>query len=411
MRSSHVSLSSVARIRDLQTLLRRSRPSRRASGTSTSSTKPAQISVPRDRGPSVLTVGAVGSRVHRAQGLFTRSCGWGSTATRMARGDSALAHPNEKPDEGPVLGCSALSLDGRIGRTRNQANAPLRASAHLSRVSIRDAHRRASTATPGGVGETAAEGRVELPMVSWTSRSHVYGLPRRTLPTRTSAAMEHLIVSPFLSVAGIKHVAGGKKGTHRRLAPGRIEQPQRAGSTRRHRLRALAKRRNSGRGRREEPRGTILNDLHAKIYAVERNRRSHVFIGSANATGNAFSANVEILAERLLRPRPGVFRRYSGNSGFGSILQKTEIAPARQRTTRAEGTRSVRPLGRRRAPDRDADAFTDGVATMVVASKLELPTVAAGALSLSPLTVPAKNAALTRVDDLGRFRRAPSWWT
>ena len=46
-------------------------------------------------------------------------------------------------------------------------------------------------------------------MVSWTSRS-TYGLPRRTLPTLTSAVSTHCVA--ILSVAGIKHVAGGKKG-------------------------------------------------------------------------------------------------------------------------------------------------------------------------------------------------------
>jgi hypothetical protein len=40
-----------------------------------------------------------------------------------------------------------------------------------------------------------------------------------------------------------------------------------------------------------------LAGLHAKIYVTERNRRAHIFIGSANATGSAFGGNVEVLVE------------------------------------------------------------------------------------------------------------------
>ncbi len=40
-----------------------------------------------------------------------------------------------------------------------------------------------------------------------------------------------------------------------------------------------------------------LAGLHAKIYVAERNRRAHIFIGSANATGSAFGGNVEVLVE------------------------------------------------------------------------------------------------------------------
>ncbi len=41
----------------------------------------------------------------------------------------------------------------------------------------------------------------------------------------------------------------------------------------------------------------LLAGLHAKAYIVERARRAHVFLGSANATGAAFTRNVELLVE------------------------------------------------------------------------------------------------------------------
>ena len=46
-----------------------------------------------------------------------------------------------------------------------------------------------------------------------------------------------------------------------------------------------------------------LSGLHAKYYVVERNRRAHVFIGSANATDAAWGGNDEILIELVGRPR------------------------------------------------------------------------------------------------------------
>ena len=43
--------------------------------------------------------------------------------------------------------------------------------------------------------------------------------------------------------------------------------------------------------------GRPLAGLHAKVFAFERDGRAHLFLGSANATGAAFGANVEILLE------------------------------------------------------------------------------------------------------------------
>lgn len=48
----------------------------------------------------------------------------------------------------------------------------------------------------------------------------------------------------------------------------------------------------------EEPKSqTFLTNLHAKVFVVERARLAHLFVGSANATGGAFSGNVEFLCE------------------------------------------------------------------------------------------------------------------
>lgn len=65
-----------------------------------------------------------------------------------------------------------------------------------------------------------------------------------------------------------------------------------------------------------------LSGLHAKVYVVERTRRAHVFIGSLNATENAWTGNDEILVEIVGRRKTfGIDRVLStSNGGLGSVL-------------------------------------------------------------------------------------------
>ncbi|HNP57056.1 phospholipase D family protein [uncultured Gordonia sp.] len=355
-----------------------------------------QISVPRDRGPLFSLLEPSVHGIHRAQGLFHPKLWLG--VYRDEDGEETvrllILSRNLTKDRSWDV---ALSLDGRIGRTRNQANAPLEhLLTYLGSASVTPIaeHRQRRLAE---LGKRLQKVEWELPDGVVDLAFHVYGLPRRTLPTPDFSGYEHLIVSPFLSVAGIKHVAGGKKGhltvVSRQDALNNLNAQAQLVDT------AYVLSPNAGIPAEDDEKssgGTILNDLHAKIYAVERNRRSHVFIGSANATGNAFSANVEILAELTAQTKTWGVQALLGNSGFGSILQKTEIAPgtAEDDEEQKELDQFVRSVAG--VPLTATPTLTDGVATMVVASKLELPTVAAGvSLSLSPLTVPAKNAALT----------------
>ena len=61
--------------------------------------------------------------------------------------------------------------------------------------------------------------------------------------------------------------------------------------------------------------GRPLVGLHAKIFAFENGGRGHLFLGSANATGAAFSSNVEVLLE-LVGPKDvlGIDQLCNGNS-------------------------------------------------------------------------------------------------
>lgn len=65
-----------------------------------------------------------------------------------------------------------------------------------------------------------------------------------------------------------------------------------------------------------------LAGLHAKVYVVERNRRAHVFIGSANATSNGWSGNDEVLVEIVGRPKAlGVKRVLApGDASLANVL-------------------------------------------------------------------------------------------
>ena len=64
----------------------------------------------------------------------------------------------------------------------------------------------------------------------------------------------------------------------------------------------------------------LLGDLHAKVIVVERNHRAHVFVGSANATGPAFSGNVELLCELEGGPARLGVDAVVGDDGIGGFL-------------------------------------------------------------------------------------------
>ncbi|MBR7551076.1 hypothetical protein KC220_21290, partial [Mycobacterium tuberculosis] len=69
----------------------------------------------------------------------------------------------------------------------------------------------------------------------------------------------------------------------------------------------------------------LFNGLHAKVFALERAKLAHLFIGSTNATGPAFDLNVEILIELVGSSTVFGVEKLLGNDGLGSLLEKTEI--------------------------------------------------------------------------------------
>ena len=136
---------------------------------------------------------------------------------------------------------------------------------------------------------------------------HVFG-PGRS-PQVNLAGYRHLIISPFLNDAGLEKTLTKATGPITI-----VSRPESFDALSDEWKQAIAN---------EQIETKVLNDalavpdledeeaglrwelsgLHAKLYIVERNRQARVFIGSANATGAAWSGNDEILVEITGRPK------------------------------------------------------------------------------------------------------------
>jgi hypothetical protein len=207
---------------------------------------------------------------------------------------------------------------------------------HRARVhSLSRALHRATFAHPPGVDEV---------------RVHVLGLARTTSPLPT-AAHRSLIISPFL---------GDDFFTSVRAAPvdELVSRPESLDLLTPEALADVTTVSSFDDGSTPDldeydehlsPRdpGRPLLGLHAKVYAFEEAGRARLFLGSANATGAAFTANVEILIE-LVGPtavlgidrlcdgttdEPGLrslFSTYAGPNPDGGDPETTELDGARR---------------------------------------------------------------------------------
>lgn len=111
-----------------------------------------------------------------------------------------------------------------------------------------------------------------------------------------------------------------------------------------------------------------LGGLHAKLVVVERNRQARVFLGSANATYEAYNGNVEFLVEMIGgASRLGVDTFLSADGGFGALLQEYRatggVQPTAQDEARHELEKLLRSLAARRylldvSPADDQDGWT-----------------------------------------------------
>ena len=142
--------------------------------------------------------------------------------------------------------------------------------------------------------------RFALPMGVDDLRTHVLGLSRKPSPL-PSAVERSLIISPFVSDDFFTRVRPAPVGEL-------VSRPESLDLLRSGTLDKVASvyAFDDGstpdvdveqEGSSTEDPGRPLVGLHAKIFAFEEGERARLFLGSANATGAAFSSNVEILVE------------------------------------------------------------------------------------------------------------------
>jgi len=159
---------------------------------------------------------------------------------------------------------------------------------------------------------------------------HVFGPGQKPQPNMTG--YQRLVVSPFLNDAGLETV--WPEGTGECVVVSRAEELDAVGEDwhvwlgENADLRILDE--TAAIPDPESDEAGLrwsLSGLHAKLYVVERNRRAHVFIGSANATDAAWGGNDELLVEIVgktgtfgVSATLGAAGGGTGTSGFGQIL-------------------------------------------------------------------------------------------
>jgi hypothetical protein len=159
---------------------------------------------------------------------------------------------------------------------------------------------------------------------------HVFGPGHRTWPDMTG--YRRLVVSPFLNDEGLHRA--WPDGAGECVVVSRGEELDAVGQDWKDWLHDHADLRvldeNAAIPAPESDEAGLrwsLSGLHAKFYVVERNRAAHVFVGSANTTGPAWTGNDELLVEII--GKTGTYGVYAtlgaaggrtGPGGFGRIL-------------------------------------------------------------------------------------------
>ncbi len=145
----------------------------------------------------------------------------------------------------------------------------------------------------------------------------------------TFAGFRHLLISPFVSAAGIEELLGNSARTDLTVVSRQesiaaldvAELPDVSFMT----LHPLAEMRDEGEAVDADRQ---LGGLHAKAYVIEAARRAYVYVGSANATAAAFNGNVEILCELGGGPKAlGVNALLSADSPFLALLEPYTPSP------------------------------------------------------------------------------------
>lgn len=227
-----------------------------------------------------------------------------------------------------------ISIDGRAGSRNEPNNEPLS---------------RFLRALPGMCTEPFADGReARLKSLADDIRRVVWDLPEhasavhfhalglgRAVRTPDFSGYRRLVISPFVDVDGLEivapHTRGGTTLVGRPEHLDRLD-PVPAGTD----LRVV-----SVLAELEDDRAAgELSGLHAKLVLVERDRRAHLFLGSANATRAAYGGNVEFLVEVVRGAANfGVDAHLSADTGFGALLEEYAKQPPKENPEEEERLR------------------------------------------------------------------------
>ena len=128
---------------------------------------------------------------------------------------------------------------------------------------------------------------------------HVLGLPGSALPDLSG--LRSLVISPFVSDDGLALLREGVRDqTHVISRPSTLDQLNPASFDGRLTTSVLdeaAELHDDDVETDGRPAVDSLAGLHAKVLVIDRSYRSHVLLGSANATGAAWNRNIEVMVE------------------------------------------------------------------------------------------------------------------
>lgn len=192
---------------------------------------------------------------------------------------------------------------------------------------------------------------------------HALGATRRH-STLDFAGTRHLVISPFATDDGLKHVAPlGSKSVQ---LVSRIEDLERLDPYTLSRLASTFVIDDFASLELADDKAAASKDflvgLHAKTYVIERGYAAHVLLGSANATNAAFNGNVEFLVELVgTKSKLGIDTFLGDEAPFRKMLLDYEAAGGQQPTAGEEADRLLEAALRRAASVAfDADVQPEG---------------------------------------------------
>lgn len=217
---------------------------------------------------------------------------------------------------------AVISLDGRAGKHLEADSEPL--SRFVDALPGLCTHT-LSTDRITRVGNLAKELRRvvwELPDDASAVHFHALGI-RRGSAVPDFTGYRRLVVSPFVDPEGLAIVAPTtERGTVLISRPKHVDNLDPIPVDTDIRVLSVLAELDDERASGE------LSGLHAKMVILERDRRAHLFLGSANATRAAYGGNVEFLVEVIRGARKyGVDAHLATKTGFGALLEEYTPQP------------------------------------------------------------------------------------